>query len=409
MSSTFDALFTSSPKELTASQDFALSYSRFFKANYRSLPIYKQNPCYRSFHKPFHHIESDNPNIHLSSVIMSVVTRAKRKRTGSSSGTGPAVNLAVLQQHPTLWYEDGNVVISAGKTMFLVHRSLLSRQSDVLAGLMLSAVQSHGSSPVEGCPLVTLDNSADDIAVVLTAIYDSRPFIQGIQLTFSTVSAMFRLGSEYKIQWLRDEALSRLQACYPDTLAKYDELVDRFDPKRPMPWTHTQDYEVALLAQSYFLNSILVTALYECCTGKPWELLLRLGLNEEGRQTPSTSVPFNRELIQKLFRGRSELVTLRTTQTFGFIDEKILTKGCTKKSLQMCLLVIHDMATNAHKLGLLMDNACALDQEEDFIDEAGKGGCQSCIALWKKRHRAGRQRVWDSLYMVFRVPEELDL
>ncbi|KAA1475869.1 hypothetical protein DENSPDRAFT_450890 [Dentipellis sp. KUC8613] len=176
-----------------------------------------------------------------------------------------------------------------------------------------------------------------------------------------------------------------------------------------MPWTHTQDYEVALLAQPYSLDSILVTALYECCTRKPWELLSRLGLNEGGR-TPSTSVSFNRELIQKLFRGRSELVTLRTTQTFGFIDEKILTKECTKKSrLQVCLSVIHDMATSAHKLGLLVDNACAFDHEEDFVDEAGKSGCQSCIALWKKRHQAGRQRVWDRLYMVLRVPEVLVL
>jgi hypothetical protein len=72
----------------------------------------------------------------------------------------------------TLWFEDGNLIIKARLSLFRVYRGILAAQSVVFKD-MLSFPQPSESETVEGCPVVVLQDSAEDALVFFRAIFDS--------------------------------------------------------------------------------------------------------------------------------------------------------------------------------------------------------------------------------------------
>ncbi len=71
------------------------------------------------------------------------------------------------------WLDDGSVVIQAEYTQFRVHRTLLARHSSVFRD-MFSVPQPISSSErlIEGCPVVHLSDSKQDIEYMISALYD---------------------------------------------------------------------------------------------------------------------------------------------------------------------------------------------------------------------------------------------
>jgi len=72
-------------------------------------------------------------------------------------------------KHTDLYFKDGNIVIVAGMSYFLVHQGLLSRHSEVLGQLMHTM---DSSQTLEGRPVLALPDASIDIAHLLKAIYD---------------------------------------------------------------------------------------------------------------------------------------------------------------------------------------------------------------------------------------------
>jgi len=70
-----------------------------------------------------------------------------------------------------LWLDDGSVVIQAELTQFRVHRTVLSRHSQVFRN-MFSVPQPVYEDNIEGCPIVHLSDSAQDVSHLLSALYD---------------------------------------------------------------------------------------------------------------------------------------------------------------------------------------------------------------------------------------------
>lgn len=74
-------------------------------------------------------------------------------------------------RHPDIYFEDGNVAILTGSHYSLVHQGLLSRHSNVLKSL-LETVSVQNDKSIEGCPMLQLQDSPDDMAHFLKALYD---------------------------------------------------------------------------------------------------------------------------------------------------------------------------------------------------------------------------------------------
>jgi hypothetical protein len=97
-----------------------------------------------------------------------------------------------LRRHPDLWFKDGSVVCRAENVLFRVHMSQLSRHSECFRDMFdiasappmeqPSGVPSGSGSPqhpdsedlevLENCPVIFLQDKADDVASLFTALYD---------------------------------------------------------------------------------------------------------------------------------------------------------------------------------------------------------------------------------------------
>lgn len=81
-------------------------------------------------------------------------------------------------EHRGLWMEDGNIILAAASqkdgraVMFRVHKSHLGRQSTVFANMLLvaSAVQVY----VDGTPIVSMPDFAEEVEILIGALYDPQ-------------------------------------------------------------------------------------------------------------------------------------------------------------------------------------------------------------------------------------------
>lgn len=107
----------------------------------------------------------------------------KRARRSSDVGNSSAQDELndEGERHPSLWLDDGNIIISARSAetkkihLFRVHKSVLSRQSDVFAGLFAlpdSAANYGGSDDVSDVPIVHLQDDAEGITDLLNLLYN---------------------------------------------------------------------------------------------------------------------------------------------------------------------------------------------------------------------------------------------
>lgn len=93
-----------------------------------------------------------------------------------------------LKRHPDLWFKDGSVVCRAENVLFRVHMSQLSRHSECfrdMFSLASSPAEVHQDIPagathpdsddldiLENCPIIFLQDKANDVGNLFTALYD---------------------------------------------------------------------------------------------------------------------------------------------------------------------------------------------------------------------------------------------
>jgi len=74
----------------------------------------------------------------------------------------------------TYWFDDGNVILHAENTQFRLHRSLLSRHSNIFKDMFsLPQPATDPDLSPEGCPVVFLSDKVTDLECVMSVIYDS--------------------------------------------------------------------------------------------------------------------------------------------------------------------------------------------------------------------------------------------
>ncbi|KAJ7041385.1 hypothetical protein C8F04DRAFT_947219 [Mycena alexandri] len=82
----------------------------------------------------------------------------------------------ILSQVPDLWFpRDAPITIRADDKLFQVSRGILVARSAVFRDMFsMPQPTSDGTERLDGCPVVRLHDSAEDVEVFLRAIYDSR-------------------------------------------------------------------------------------------------------------------------------------------------------------------------------------------------------------------------------------------
>lgn len=98
----------------------------------------------------------------------------KRKRAEDSGGDLPNA-LTDHVRSDSIWYDDGNVILQAESTQYKVYRGVLAQSSSVFRD-MFSFPQPPASDAetIEGCPVVRLSDSAEEVTYVLQAIFEQK-------------------------------------------------------------------------------------------------------------------------------------------------------------------------------------------------------------------------------------------
>jgi hypothetical protein len=89
---------------------------------------------------------------------------------GSTALTDDNRAPACPRRHEQLWFDDGNIVLTTENVAFRVHRSLLSRHSQVFKDLF-ELSQPSPDEQLDGVPVVKLHDSPHELASLLDVIY----------------------------------------------------------------------------------------------------------------------------------------------------------------------------------------------------------------------------------------------
>lgn len=145
--------------------------------------------------------------------------------------TASSTSLAQAIRHDDMWLSDGSVVLVAENTMFKVHKSQLSRHSVVFRDMFAmpqaaidTSFNANGltKETFDGCDVVYVHDSAQDLESLLRALYDGPTFGDNGQADFAIVSGVLRLANKYFIEPLRTRAIAHLSLAWPSSLNAWD-------------------------------------------------------------------------------------------------------------------------------------------------------------------------------------------
>ncbi|KAJ3548712.1 hypothetical protein NMY22_g1152 [Coprinellus aureogranulatus] len=292
----------------------------------------------------------------------------------------------------SIWFDDGSVVLQAESVQFKVHRTLLARHSVIFKDTFGVPHPTDSEPTVDGCPLLHLMDSAEDIKHMLLALYD-KCYNPREAIEFNVLAAMIRMGRKYEIDYLRDEALVRLTMEFPTTLAEWDKL-----PHYYTQIVHQNGilFDIINLAQQSDIKSILPAAYYLCIQELD-DLLL--GSKREDGSMAIVSDEVRRDCVL----GREKLLRAQAEQPFKWVEFMGAIDQCSQPS--RCLDAAHKI-TKALWVPM-PEPARTLEKWNEFaqiVPAEVKALCPQCVAAARLSHEEGRRYLWEHLPAYFGLP-----
>ncbi|KAJ6601524.1 hypothetical protein B0H10DRAFT_2082251 [Mycena sp. CBHHK59/15] len=296
-----------------------------------------------------------------------------------------------LKRVPELWFDDGNLVLQAGSSLFRVYGRFLAQHSPIFND-MLKIPQPQGEQLVEGCPVVQLADNEGDLECFLRSLFDYRffpPFPS--RTTFDNLSGILRLATKYMVDPLRQRALVHLSSAFPLVLSEYPGWA----AKASWSIDDAQYIRLILLAREMSVDWILPLVLYRACnTLTPVQFLhgiyhgdTYLELSSADKLAYLQQFPLIRE------NGCAEVLD------FLWNPAQIL--GCVNGRNGYCNRSRTDLRMSAeawreeNPLPLLLWNQG---------DWKSLTVCESCLAAMKEAHATALQKFWDGLPGRFGFP-----
>ena len=110
------------------------------------------------------------PAAAVSSPTLSISTVSDLTPTELGEDIEDGMSERTLTRHDTFYFEDGSVEVVCGHTIFRVHSTTISFSSPKLRDILSPSTLLHAPT-TEGCPRVTVEDTAQDFAVLLKMIY----------------------------------------------------------------------------------------------------------------------------------------------------------------------------------------------------------------------------------------------
>ncbi|KAG1735095.1 uncharacterized protein EDB91DRAFT_1145192 [Suillus paluster] len=234
-----------------------------------------------------------------------------------------SANVHTAVKHTDLYFNDGNIVILAGTSYFLVHRGLVSRHSEVLDQLMRSM---DNAPAFEGCPVLILPDQSIDIEHFLKALYDGISFVTYDSQGFPTVSGLLRMLTKYKVHHLRKDILRALSASWPTTLTQWDareasvtEKDGTYTPRESLP----HPIEIIKLAREIDYPPLVPSAMYDLSRSTPSQAAVGIVSPLTGKQ-----VTLEYADLLSVLKGREQASRFFSTFIVNHLEGRHVSRLC---------------------------------------------------------------------------------
>ncbi|KAK7052491.1 hypothetical protein R3P38DRAFT_3306203 [Favolaschia claudopus] len=305
-----------------------------------------------------------------------------------------------------LWFEDCGLIIRAEKTIYRVSSAVLAMQSVVFRD-MLSMPTPMDAEMIDGCPFVSLPDSAEDITNFLKAIFcygffDPAP----APTTFGILCSVLRMSRKYEVDELKKRALAHLSQAHPTTLEDWenvDELPSWKTESSDSDGNIDQNVVTVSVARQVGATWILPTAFYRMCQDSVEESFV---MNDALDASDTVN----------LIKGLRFLETTGVSDVLAFLNIVLLYKSCcTGPSTFERAWGLQKIAAHLRTLAALQlcaDGTQVMPFElwsADDWKEMGSYTCKHCISEMKKVHSRRCQKLWEELPEIFGLPswEEL--
>ncbi|KAK7023068.1 BTB domain-containing protein [Favolaschia claudopus] len=310
----------------------------------------------------------------------------------SSPPTERRIESLVPVTRSEIWHTDGSVILQSNCTQFRVHWSVLAMHSGFFNG-MLGLPQPPDQPNVDGCPIIELcDDSEEDVACLLRALYDPLFFVQKT-LPMQHIASILRLSRKYEFRGVLETVAERLTHENPTTLAAYDALKtgNSYSPTRIVNY-HGLLYDTINVAGENKLLSILPCAYYRALVGSlPTDIFDGIPRSDG---TLATLAPVHQRACNL---GRVALLRAQweSDGTFGWTEDEPGEFGCTEST--GCREKKYSFFRRHVVRGSLAP-FCSVS----YVDSLNL--CAMCTISVKARMISGRQRMWDLLPTFFDLP-----
>ncbi|TBU38428.1 hypothetical protein BD309DRAFT_971950 [Dichomitus squalens] len=352
--------------------------------------------------------------------------------SGSDTDSSPSSSAMKVhsERHPTLYYDDGNVVLS-GRThdgelqYFRVHKSILSRHSPVLADmfsippLLATGSRTHFAESYDGVVHVQMPDTAEELISFLTMFYDplGTAYKRFDPNTPVLIDGALKLAMKYECDALRRRLTASLEADWPQTLAQWDarraeavilrsehslQLTGKvdglyLDDRLPEPASAIRiasDYGIpSILPAAFYTLALLSTdADWDECRANPGKHL------RFGARTARWRLLDKRDLMrlvhgQKLLAAHTRAIG---TDIFGLRCQRGV-KGCTKARGD-CWKYFQENAPNSMDDPLDILHDCM--RLDTLFSELPCAACTADIIVMAEKKR---RELWRSLPAVFNL------
>ncbi|KAF9646041.1 hypothetical protein BDM02DRAFT_3189166 [Thelephora ganbajun] len=141
--------------------------------------------------------------------------------TADTSDDESPTDLTTITSHGTFYFEDGNIEVLCGTTLFRVHTSILSLHSPTLRRTFAQTTLATAESP-NGCPRILSSDTSADFATLLKVIYLPGFPERGKVPDFTTFSSLLRITTKYEMPTVRSQLLEVVRDAYPETFEGLD-------------------------------------------------------------------------------------------------------------------------------------------------------------------------------------------
>ncbi|KAJ7094266.1 hypothetical protein C8R44DRAFT_718388 [Mycena epipterygia] len=298
-----------------------------------------------------------------------------------------------------IWLPDGNVVLQAHDTQFRVHWSVLSLHSSFFRG-MQGLPQPPEQPSVEGCPVVELSDSVEDVNNLLKALYNPSVFVllsagSDQALPLPVIASHVRLGRKYDFKDILRTIVERLTYENPTTLEEYDALRASRPSYSPTRIVYSSDgyyFDIISLARENNLLSVLPCAYFRALITSSPALIFDGIPRSDG--TIATLFPIDQRAC---ILGRIKISHAQwdAGNTLGWMKDDVA--GCTDPTVCMC-----QKSSFIHKYVVKGSLAAFPPLHLSFIDSLGL--CAVCKLDAITKTIAGRKKMWELLPTFFDLP-----